>query len=707
MELTPGKKKKKNTPIPLRLNLVFLAVFLLFSGLIVRLSIVQIVYGDEYLREVKRTENDVINTPVPRGKMYDRFHRPIVENTPKNAITYTKYPNTKPKEMLKTAEKLADLIEIEPDKVTERDRKDFWILKNPKRAEKLITDKDRQLVKEKKLEEKDLYKLQIERITEENINEFSDDELEVLAIFRQFNSGYALTPAIVKNKDVSTEEFARVSEHLDSLPSIEITTDWDRTYAYDETLKSVLGKVSSSEEGLPSENLEYYLSRGYSRNDRVGKSYIEKQYEDVLRGEKARVENVLQKGEVVDTVPLSDGKSGKDLVLTIDMDLQLAVEKIIEKELNKTKAKGNTALLDRAFVVLMDPRNGDVLTMAGKQYTRDSKTGKTKLNDFALGNITTSYTVGSSVKGATVFTGFQTGAISPGTGFYDRPMSIAGTPIKGSHGSLGYVNDITALQKSSNVYMFMTAIKIGGGTYVPNKPLRISKDTFDIMRKHYGQFGLGVRTGIDLPNESAGFKGPNDQLGKVLDLAIGQFDTYTPMQLAQYVSTVANGGKRLQPHIVKEIREPTNKNDELGPVFQEMKPTVLNDIGSKSNWLERVQQGFRAVATSGTAAKYYSGKSYAPAAKTGTAEAFYDGPRRKEFSDPVDITNLTLVTYAPYDNPEVAMAVVVPWAYRGAPTDDINKRIGVQVMDMYFDLKEKRAKGELKDAKKAVKELDE
>ena len=124
---------------------------------------------------------------------------------------------------------------------------------------------------------------------------------------------------------------------------------------------------------------------------------------------------------------------------------------------------------------------------------------------------------------------------------------------------MGYVTDITALQRSSNVYMFLTAIKIGGGNYIPNSYLSIKSDTFSIMRNHYAQFGLGTRTGIDLPNEGIGSRGPDSTAGLLLDLSIGQYDTYTPMQLAQYVSTIASGGKRLQPRLVKEIREPSNR----------------------------------------------------------------------------------------------------------------------------------------------------
>ncbi|MDQ7860119.1 hypothetical protein RCO48_00890 [Peribacillus frigoritolerans] len=111
-----AKEKRKKTPIPFRLNFMFFLIFILFSSLIIRLGIVQIVYGDDYLREVDRTENDVANTPVPRGKMYDRNLNPVVDNEPRNAITYTKYPNTKTADMVKTAEVLATLIEKDTKK---------------------------------------------------------------------------------------------------------------------------------------------------------------------------------------------------------------------------------------------------------------------------------------------------------------------------------------------------------------------------------------------------------------------------------------------------------------------------------------------------------------------------------------------------------------------------------------------------------------
>lgn len=706
-------KKKKKTHVPFRLNMVFFAVFVLFSMLILRLGIVQIVYGEDFKREIERTEDVTVNNPVPRGKMYDRNMKTIVDNTASKAITYTKSQSTDTKEMLLVAERLSKLISKDSEddlkKVRERDKKDYWILRNEERAREKITEKEWAEYDEKKLDDKALYNLQLDRITEKELNELTKDDLETLAILREMMSGYALSPQIVK-KDVTPEEFAIVSENLDMLPGVDTTTDWERQYSFDKTLKSILGKVSDSEKGLPKEKLEYYLARGYSRNDRVGLSYIEQQYEDVLHGQKAKVKNITDKGgNVLDTQVITEGQRGKDLVLTIDMDLQLAVEKIIEEELANAKQQSRTGLLDRAFVVLMDPNTGEVLTLAGKQIVKDEETGKTVMQDFASGNFTTSYNVGSAVKGATILTGFNTGAISPGTQFYDTPIKIAKTnPKKSWKAGLGTLDDRNALKVSSNVYMFRTAINIGKGNYKYDQPLYLEPQAFDTMRNYFSQFGLGTRTGIDLPNEMVGFKGSERGPGLLLDFAIGQYDTYTNLQLAQYVSTIANGGNRLQPRIVKEIREPVMKNNEVGPVLNEFEPVILNKVDGKPEWFDRVQEGFRRVMQErgGTAYGAFYTADYKPAGKTGTAQAFYDGPKRKNYDEPPEVMNLSLVAYAPYENPEIAMAVMVPWAYEGNQGHHANNDIGRRVLDTYFELKKKRLEGNM-NPEQPVQEIEE
>lgn len=687
--------KKKKTHVPFRMNMLFFVVFLLFSALIFRLGIVQIVQGEDYQRKIERTEDVTVNTSVPRGKIYDRYGKVVVDNKPQNAITYTRSSNANPEEMMKTAEKLAQLIEKETDQVTERDKKDFWITKHPKKVEAKITDAEWAAYKEDKLTEDEIYDMQLDRITETDLSELTAAELEVLAIYREFTAGYAQTPQIVKNENVTDVEYAVVSENLSSLPGVNTTTDWERAYAYDGTLKTVLGNISSSKEGLPREMADYYLARGYSRNDRVGKSYLEYQYEDILRGQKTKMKNVTDKsGNVLDSEIITEGQRGNDLVLTIDMDLQTAVEKIIEEELTKAKSSYHP-FLDRAFVTMMDPNTGEILAMAGKQYTTSD--GKPKIVDFALGNMTTSYAMGSAVKGATVLTGYMTGVNEPGERIVDEPLYFGSSAKSKSSwfnrsGAMS-ISDTYALMRSSNVYMFKTAMEIGGSHYVRNGGLDINDEAFPTMRKYFGQFGLGVKTGIDLPNEQAGYKGFVDQPGKLLDFSIGQFDTYTPLQLAQYVSTIANGGYRMQPQIVKEIREPISSTNKIGPIAEEIEPNVLNTLELEPGWIEQVQEGFRLVVqgSEGTAASYFGDAPYKMAAKTGTAEGVYDGPLKEKNKNQMT-WNVTLVGYAPYDNPEVAMAVVVPWAYEDSSSSiPINHYIGRRAMDKYFELKEQRA----------------
>ncbi|WP_312093178.1 penicillin-binding protein 2 [Niallia sp.] len=699
-----GKKKKKKT-IPVRLNIIFFFVFLLFSALILRLGFVQIVYGEDYKRELEKTEDVTVNTSVPRGKMYDSTGKVIVDNVAQKAITYTN-SGVKQEEMLETAELLSKYIMKDTKKVTEREKKDYWIIKNEEKANKKVSDNEKEALAEKYPDQDEynteVYQLQLDRITDEDLNTLSNHDLEVLAIYREFISGYKLTPQMVKNKDVSDEEFAVVSENLEALSGVDTTTDWERSYAFGDTLKSVLGNVSSAERGLPAEKLDYYVSRGYSRNDRVGTSYLELQYEDVLKGQKEKIRNKTDKeGNIVSTEVITEGKRGNDLVLSIDMELQLEVEKIIEEELKTAKTFAGTKLLDRAYVVLMNPNTGDVLSMAGKRLVRNEKTGKLEVQDDALGNITTTYNVGSVVKGATVLTGYKTGAISPGTVWNDTPVKIGNT-IKKSWTTMGPINDLTALQRSSNVYMFRTVMKMAGANYVYGQPLSVQLSDFSLVRNEFAQYGLGIRTGIDLPNEQVGFKGQDTLPGFLLDLSIGQYDTYSNMQLAQYVSTIANGGKRMEPHIVKEIREPVADDSTLGPVVETIKPKVLNKVDVKPEWIERVQQGFKMVAQTpkGTAYSNLGGKNYSPAAKTGTAEAFYDGPSRSDYGkEPPQVMNLSLISYAPSENPEVAMAVMVPWAYQGSVDNGANKKIGERVLDAYFDLKKERQKDEKKEEK--------
>lgn len=704
MRKAPGKnraasvKAKHHSNLTFRMNILFFAIFIVFSMLIFRLGYMQIVKGEDYVRILERTEEVPVNTSVPRGRMYDRYGRILVDNHPENAITYTKMQTTTTEEMLDIAKKLAQLIEQPTKRVTLRDKQDFWILQNHDAAYEKVTEAEKTKINAQEnittsQINAEIDKLVRERITNDELLQLTEADLEVLAIYREMVSGYNLSPQIIKSENVSADEFARVSERLTELPGVNTTTDWKRVKL---SSLSILGRTTVPTKGIPKEKLNYYLARDYSRNDRVGESYIEAQYEELLQGQKTVVKNITnKKGQVVDTVTTYEGEPGKDLILSLDSELQAETDKIVEEELLKLKALPGSYLLDRAFLIMMDPNTGDILSMVGKKIEKNPETGQNEVVDYAYGSFTTAYEAGSSVKAATVLTGYNQGVISMGTSMGDEPIKLASTDPKTSiFNRAGYIpmNDLLALERSSNSYMFKIALLLNGTPYSYGMPLRLKDDTFSKMRNNYAQFGLGVKTGIDLPNEFSGVSGPSGPTmgGKTLDLAIGQYDTYTPLQLAQYISTVANGGYRIQPHVVKEVRDPSQDGKQLGQLVTEVGPTILNQIDNPKEEIDYVKQGLRRVYTGshGTARAQFADAPYTAAGKTGTAEVVYYGPLREHYG--INTINLTHVGFAPYENPEIAYAVVIPWVNTNlAPHYYQNNVIARRSLDKYFELKAK------------------
>ncbi|MBL3728529.1 penicillin-binding protein 2 [Lysinibacillus sp. HST-98] len=704
MRKAPGKnraasvKAKHHSNLTFRMNILFFAIFIVFSMLIFRLGYMQIVKGEDYVRDLERKEEVPVNTSVPRGRMYDRYGRILVDNHPENAITYTKMQTTTTEEMLDIAKKLAQLIEQPTKRVTLRDKQDFWILQNHDAAYEKVTEAEKTKINAQEnittsQINAEIDKLVRERITNEELLQLTEADLEVLAIYREMVSGYNLSPQIIKSENVSADEFARVSERLTELPGVNTTTDWKRVKL---SSLSILGRTTVPTKGIPKEKLNYYLARDYSRNDRVGESYIEAQYEELLQGQKTVVKNITnKKGQVVDTVTTYEGEPGKDLILSLDSELQAETDKIVEEELLKLKALPGSYLLDRAFLIMMDPNTGDILSMVGKKIEKNPETGQNEVVDYAYGSFTTAYEAGSSVKAATVLTGYNQGVISMGTSMGDEPIKLASTDPKTSiFNRAGYIpmNDLLALERSSNSYMFKIALLLNGTPYSYGMPLRLKDDTFSKMRNNYAQFGLGVKTGIDLPNEFSGVSGPSGPTmgGKTLDLAIGQYDTYTPLQLAQYISTVANGGYRIQPHVVKEVRDPSQDGKQLGQLVTEVGPTILNQIDNPKEEIDYVKQGLRRVYTGshGTARAQFADAPYTAAGKTGTAEVVYYGPLREHYG--INTINLTHVGFAPYENPEIAYAVVIPWVNTNlAPHYYQNNVIARRSLDKYFELKAK------------------
>ncbi|MFX3674390.1 MAG: peptidoglycan D,D-transpeptidase FtsI family protein [Paenisporosarcina sp.] len=697
-------KAKLRANVAFRMNILFLAIFLLFTILILRLGYLQIVKGEDYKRALERTEEIPVNSSVPRGRIYDREGRILVDNEPKNAITYTKMQTTKPKEMLDIAEQLAKLIDKSIDDITLRDQQDFWIMKNKEKAYKKVSKKEEAKIRDNtELSKGEIQKkidtLVRERITPEELNSFSNSEKEVLAIYREMAVGYALSPQIIKSDTVSPEEFARVSERLGEMKGVNTTTDWVRV---PKSSLAILGRTTSPKEGIPRSRLDHFMARDYTRNDRVGKSYIEQQYEEVLQGQKSVVKNLTDgKGSVTETETIFKGEPGKDLILTIDSEIQSNIERLVEAKLLEMKQKNGSNLLDRAFVVIMDPNTGEVLSIVGKQLGKDPKTGKQVIYDYAYGAFTSQYEIGSTIKPATILTAYDKEVLELNEVLIDEPIKIKSTQVKSSlfnRSSRVPVTDLQALERSSNVYMFKIGFKLANEIYRYEQPINFNRGDFGLLRNSYAQFGLGVPTGIDLPGESSGITG-KFEAGKFLDLTIGQYDTYTPLQMAQYVSTIANGGNRIQPHVVKEIREPSSDGQTMGSLVTEIGPTVLNRINNTQKQIEQIKKGMNLVyyGSQGSARSSFGNAPYQAAGKTGTAQVDYFGPDRKSWGQKT--INTTHIGFAPFENPEIAYAVMIPWApYYNGQYESTGTKLAREVVDAYFSIQKKNGNNEEQDS---------
>ena len=210
------------------------------------------------------------------------------------------------------------------------------------------------------------------------------------------------------------------------------------------------------------------LALGYQNDSRVGVSGLEKQYEEILRGnDSSYTLNYDSKGNPIIT-NAKTGTAGSNIRLTIDWELQQLADKLIEDELKAMNSQNR--FFNKMFFTMMDPYTGEIIVMSGKIINKE--TGE--VTDYAAGNYLDANLIGSTIKGGTVYTGFKEGLIQAGTTFMDEPIKIKGTKEKKSHRDMGLINEIDALAYSSNVYMFRIAMLLGGANYVYDGRIRSS-----------------------------------------------------------------------------------------------------------------------------------------------------------------------------------------------------------------------------------------
>ena len=452
--------------------------------------------------------------------------------------------------------------------------------------------------------------------------------------FKKVNNSYKYEDIILKD-NLDEKEISLVLNS--DVKGLFIKESFDRFYPYKDTLKNVLGSVGP----IQKENKKHYLKKGYKLYEKVGISGLEKEYEEYLKGTNAKYKVNNDNSLTV----VSDGKKGSDLYLSIDINLVNEINTIIKEELVKAKKHLNTQYLNDAFVIVGNPKTSEVYSLNGQRYLNDNT-----FTDISLNNINSAFTMGSVVKGATISVGYKYNLIEKGKKILDGCVKLKNKTEKCSFKKLGYLDDVSALKMSSNYYQFLIAISLLGKKYTPNMDLNVSEKEFNIYRDMLSSYGLGIITGIDLPNEKPGLKGNIISDDLLLNLAIGQYDTYTPIELFNYINTLAMKGKRISPSLVNEIKN----NDFL---IYKNNHDVVDNVQISNDDFNQIHKGFYEVMNNGTGLGFMN-RNLLPAGKTGTSESFIDTNNDGKI-DTKTLT-LTMAGFFPYDDPKVSLIVVCP-----------------------------------------------
>ena len=281
--------------------------------------------------------------------------------------------------------------------------------------------------------------------------------------------------------------------------------------------------------------------------------------------------------------------------------------------------------------------------------------------------------------------GYKEGAIDIGEKIIDDCVKLYNIPKKCSWKRLGVVNDIKALSLSSNVFQFKTALKVAKIDYKYNMKIDNVSEAFSKYRDFFKSIGLGSKTEIDLPIDGIGEIGTNNSPDLYLNYVIGQYDTYTTMQLSEYISTIANYGERVRPHLLLEVRNNDN-NEEIGSLFLKYTPTSTS-LSVDKKYIDRVRLGFNEVMKTGLG-RNYMGDIDNPSGKTGTSESFYDS-NNDGIIDTSTVSN-AFVGYYPSDTPEFSIAITFPNIMRINGSDEnrsyANKEITRNIVKKYLEL---------------------
>lgn len=676
--------------INLRYNIVTAITYIIGVILIVQLFNLQIVHGSQYREEsnTRLTRESVLE--ADRGDILDRSGNVLVSSSQKFNLELYKTKvdkNTLNDSILKIIQVLEKNnagytdyfpIKVNPFEYTISDDELAKWKKNNNIAENANAEQAFYAFKDK-------YKIQ---------NENVEEARKIMAIrYAIDQEGYSSTKSIVIAKDIPREAIAEFSEKSDDFPGINIAVEPVRQYKNGTLASHILGYASKISD-------DEYQSRKdtYTQNDIIGKAGIESLFEEYLKGKNGIKQiDMAVDGTTTAEETAQEAVSGSNVVLTIDSKLQQITEQALADNIAKIKNGGFGKAYDTrgGACVVMNVKTGEVLAMAScPDYNPQSFANGISNEEWNNYNnntehplvnkcIQSAYEPGSIFKMVTAIAGLESGNITlteriNDTGVYRK---YGGTwncwYYTDYHRGHGYLNVLGAIEKSCNFFFIETADRMG----------------IDTLDKYAKYFGLGERTGIELPYETAGTLASKDYVksigetwnpGDTLNAAIGQgYNRFTPLQMAKYVSIVANGGHKVNTTIVKTIQNPDGSEvskDEINNfVKQKLGLEDEEDDGITLNpdYINAVKEGMKSVTSDngGTAAVRFRNFNISVGGKTGSAEAGKDANGR-------DIVNAWFAAFAPYEDPEIAIVIMVENGGHGNYTAEAVRNIMAEYFGM-------------------------
>lgn len=500
-----------------------------------------------------------------------------------------------------------------------------------------------------------------------------------------FNSSTPFTFA----KDISQQTMQIISENTDFFRGVTVEIVPIREYTEGTLAPHLIGLTGK----IYAEEYENLRKKGYGYNDMVGKFGVEKEYEDQLRGQNG-VKKVRHddRGNVIYTEYTREPKAGNTVVLTLDSDLQRAAQVSIENLIKSQQAAGvvgSGADANAGAVVVMNVNTFEVLAAATypsfnlstylKDYSDLSKSSDNPLFNRAING---QYAPGSTFKPAVALCALQEyennkDQDNPSEYGIDRNEQIHcnGFLILESYnnkrfecdGVHGDVNVTKAISVSCNIFFYTVADRVG----------------IDNMNSYCKQLGLGSKTGVGFGEATGILAGREDRTkrnqlwfpGDTLQAAIGQSDNrFTPMQICAYLSTLANGGTRYSATLIKTIKS-YDMSDTVVPDAETNK-TILAKLEASQTMMDIVKEGMRSVTEDGTASSTFENYQIKIGGKTGTADTSQSA--KKE--DKVESPNAVFIAFAPYENPEIAVAVIGEKCGHGK----VMAQVARDVFDEYF-----------------------